>query len=237
MTSHQETTLFAAEMSEVSKVFQVGLEKITALSEVTFQFPVGSFTCIYGASGSGKTTLLRVLAGMTEPDSGEVRVDGRALSGMTSRDRAALRLHNIGFVFQANNLLPEFTAEENVALPLLARGARRDQARERALTALGRVDVLDVAQRQPHLMSGGQRQRVGIARALAGEQSLLLADEPTGALDTDNSRALFVLLRRLCDEHETSVVLATHDPLAQDFADCVETMVDGRLATGRVTVR
>lgn len=237
MTSDHLPGSMAAEIDEVFKTFYVGSEVIAALSGVSCQFAAGSLTCVYGASGSGKSTLLRVLAGMTTVDQGEVTVGGQALSGMSLHERAALRLRNIGFIFQANNLLPEFTAEENVALPLMARGESRDQARERALASLQRVDVGDVAQRLPHLMSGGQRQRVGIARALAGNQSLLLADEPTGALDTANSRSLFAIMRELCDVDATTVVLATHDPLAREFADRVVEIVDGRLAADAVPGR
>jgi putative ABC transport system ATP-binding protein len=219
-----------ARLESASKRFTVGDEVIVAVDGVSFGVASGEFACVYGASGSGKTTMVNILAGIDTADSGEVFVAGQSLSGRSESGRANIRLHNIGVVFQSNNLLPEFTAQENVALPLMVRGLSRAKADAVAEAALRSVGLPDLGDRPPERMSGGQRQRVGIARALAGEQGLLLADEPTGALDSENSRQLFGLLRHLCDDRGTAVVLATHDPLAQEFADSVYLMVDGVLA-------
>lgn len=216
-----------AKTDSASKRYQVGNESITAVDDASVAIDPGEFACIYGASGSGKTTLLNLLAGIEVADSGSVEVSGQPLTGSPESVRADLRLRAIGVVFQSNNLLPEFTARENVELPLRARGLTRARAGSRADAALDSVGLAGLGDRLPEQMSGGQRQRVGIARALAGDQPLLLADEPTGALDSDVSRQLFALLRALCDTRGTAVVLATHDPLARGFADSVYTMADG----------
>ena len=207
----------------------MGTEVVVAVNDVSFAVRHGEFACIYGASGSGKTTLLNLVAGIDVADSGEVRVGDEVVSGQSEGRRADIRLHHIGVIFQTNNLMPEFTAQENVALPLMIRGSSRASAATAALAALTMVGLSDLADRLPAAMSGGQRQRVGIARALAGEQALIVADEPTGALDSHNSTQLFELLRSLCDERGTAVVLATHDPLARNFADSTYLMVDGTI--------
>ncbi len=219
-----------ARLENVSKKFTVGEEVIVAVDAVTFEVVEGEFACIYGASGSGKTTLLNILAGIDTADSGEVSVAGHSLSRLSESARADNRLRNVGVVFQSNNLLAEFTAQENVALPLMVRGTGRAAANATARAALDSVGLAGLGERLPARMSGGQRQRVGIARALAGEQMLLIADEPTGALDSENSRALFALMRDLCEIQGAAVVLATHDPLAQEFAGSTYLMVDGVVA-------
>lgn len=216
-----------AQLRAASKAFTTGVDAVTALDSVDFDLDPGEVACIYGASGSGKTTMLNVLAGMETLDSGTVTVDGEDLTQRNEAQRADLRLHRVGVVFQSNNLLPEFTALENVVLPLLVKGHRRRVATLEASTALAAVGIEQLADRLPAQMSGGQRQRVGIARALAGEQRLLVADEPTGALDSENSRTLFELLRRRATSDGTAIVIATHDPIAQDYADSVFHMVDG----------
>lgn len=217
-------------LASVSKRYVVGQETLVAVDEVSLEVSAGEFVCVHGASGSGKTTMLNILAGIDTADEGEVIVAGQSLSNCSEGARADIRLQHIGVVFQSNNLLPEFTARENVALPLLVRRFKKDVAASAADAALSSVGLDGLGDRLPGLMSGGQRQRVGIARALAGDRSLLLADEPTGALDSANSRQLFELMRKLCDSRGTAVVLATHDPLAQGFADSVYRMVDGNLA-------
>lgn len=219
-----------ARVDSVSKRYRSGVEVVVAVDDASFTVCPGEFACVYGASGSGKTTLLNLLAGIEVADSGSVVVAGESLVGRSEAARADIRLHRIGVVFQSNNLLPEFTARENVALPLRVRGMARAEADASADTALGSVGLSGLGDRLPERMSGGQRQRVGIVRALAGGQPLLLADEPTGALDSENSRSLFGLMRALCDDRGTAVVLATHDPLAGEFADSVYGMVDGVVA-------
>lgn len=219
-----------ATLRGVRKSFAAGAEVVSALNGVDLDVRAGLFVCISGRSGSGKTTLLNMLAGLDVPDSGEVSVLGRRIERASEADRARLRLAHIGVVFQANNLLPEFTAAENIAIPLMARGWPRRQVEQAARDGLAAVDIAELADRVPAQMSGGQRQRVGIARALAGEQDVLLADEPTGALDSENSESFYRLLRRLCDERGLAAVLATHDSRASDFADETARIVDGALA-------
>lgn len=211
--------------------FRVGAETITAVDEVDLDVADGSFTCVYGASGSGKSTLLNLIAGLDTADSGEITVAGFAVTGASERSRAEIRLKAVGVVFQDHNLIAEFTAGENVYLSLLARRMSKADAIKEARAALDRVGIGNLFDRRPLEMSGGQRQRVGIARALVGGRRVLLADEPTGALDSENSRALFESIAGLCHELGVAAVVATHDPLAADFADTVLTMRDGRLST------
>lgn len=217
-----------ADLAGVHKTYRRGPERIRALADASIRVPAGRFVCIYGASGSGKSTLLGVMAGIDVPDSGRVRVVDAQMEQLSSSARAKIRLRLIGVVFQDDNLIDELSARENVALPLMARGVPYRQAVASADAELERLAVGDLAQRRPPEMSGGQRQRVGIARALAGEKRLLLADEPTGALDSANSALLFESIAELCRAHATAVV-ATHDPLARRFADEVWQMSDGTL--------
>lgn len=203
-------------------------EQITALDTVSLSIEQGSFVAIKGPSGCGKTTLLNAISGLEVPDSGSVRIKGTPIGGLSDKDRANLRLHLIGVAFQDNNLIPEFTCLDNVLLPLEVRGYSRADAHRAAEEALESMGVGGLAHRKPTQVSGGQRQRVGIARALAGDKPILVADEPTGALDSVNSTALFALIRNLCDGGLTAVV-ASHDATISQFADCTLTMRDGLL--------
>lgn len=211
------------------KRFQVGAETITAVDAVTLDVAAGCFACVYGASGSGKSTLLNLIGGLDVADAGSITVGGFEMTHTSERARANIRLQAVGVVFQDHNLIAEFTAGENVFLPLLARGVPRATAVEEASAALGLVGIRELFHRRPLEMSGGQRQRVGIARALVGGRRVLLADEPTGALDSENSRTLFRMIAGLCHDLGAAAVIATHDPLASEFADTVLTMRDGRL--------
>ena len=214
------------------KTFDTGVEQVHAVSSVDLEVGEGEFVCLYGASGSGKSTLLALVGGLLSPDQGEVSVGGRSLVGMSEDARADLRLETVGMVFQGDNVIMELTAAENVMLPLLARQIPPLQARTEALAALEPVGIADLADRSPREMSGGQRQRVGIARALVGDRRILLADEPTGALDSVTSRELFTLIRRLCDERGCTALVATHDPLGHDHAGRVMSMIDGKIDEG-----
>lgn len=189
----------------------------------------GDFVCVFGASGSGKSTLLNLLAGLDLPDSGEIQVGGEDVARLDESGRARLRLRTVGVVFQDHNLLEEFTAVENVALPLEALGASRKAAEKEAIDQLARVGLAGLENRFPQQLSGGQRQRVGIARALTGDRAVLLADEPTGSLDSAASTGIFALIRDLCDDGLLAVV-CSHDPLCRDFGHTVYEMRDGRLA-------
>lgn len=200
---------------------------VPALRGVDLSLLPGETVCLFGASGSGKSTLLNVLAGLDVPDAGRVAVAGVDVVRASEAERTALRLRSVGMVFQDSNLVAQFTAAENVELILRCQGA--SGPRRQAVALLGALGVGELADRRPSDMSGGQRQRVGIARALAGDRQVILCDEPTGALDRANSRALFELLRDLAREKQVGVLVATHDREAAEFADRVVTMVDGRV--------
>ncbi|MFN8074553.1 MAG: ABC transporter ATP-binding protein [Kineosporiaceae bacterium] len=196
----------------------------------------GSLVAVHGVSGSGKTTLLNLMAGLDVPSSGSVLVGGTDVGALTEDQRSRLRLTRVGVVFQEHHLIDEFTAVENVMLPLEVAGAKASEARVEALAALERMGLHGLAARYPCQLSGGQRQRVGICRALVGGRQVLLADEPTGALDSRNSLALLEILRGLSDQGAI-VVVATHDPMVTSFADVVLTMSDGALTVGEPQAR
>ncbi|RKF25567.1 ABC transporter ATP-binding protein [Micromonospora globbae] len=199
-----------------------------AARDVDFEARPGEFVCIYGASGSGKSTLLNLMAGLDLADSGEIQVSGIDVTTANESQRAQLRLETVGVVFQEHNLIEEFTAVENVALPSEARGVPAEAARSEATDQLRRVGLEGLDNRLPRQLSGGQRQRVGIARALTGQRAVLLADEPTGALDSAATQELFALIRSLCDQGVTAVV-CSHDRRCRDYADTRYEIIDGRL--------
>jgi len=188
----------ALELREVSKVYGEGAAEVHALRGVSLTVEPGALVAIMGPSGSGKSTMLTIAGSLEDATSGEVFVGGRALSSMSRNERARLRRRSIGFVFQNFNLLPGLTAAENVALPLELDGVAARRARKAGLRALDELGVADRAQRFPDELSGGERQRVAIARAVVGERRLLLADEPSGALDSVNAEAVMRLVRNAC---------------------------------------
>lgn len=238
LTSSQELlvsdglTRDAIVLQAVTRTFTSGVDVVTAVQDVGLRVGRGEFVCILGASGSGKTTLLNLLAGLDHPGSGSVQINGRELAGLPEGELTRLRLKEIGVIFQDHNLIEEFTALENVMLPLEVAGLLSGESHRLAGEQLAGVGLAGLEDRLPSQLSGGQKQRVGIARALVGGRQILLADEPTGALDSVNSRALFDVLRGVC-ERGACVVLATHDPLAQEYVDTVYTMNDGHLTRTR----
>ncbi|MBB5958621.1 putative ABC transport system ATP-binding protein [Saccharothrix tamanrassetensis] len=211
----------------VSRSFVSAAETVRAVRDADLTAHQGEFVCVFGASGSGKSTLINLIAGLDTADAGRILVGQADLGLLGESRRARLRLETIGVVFQDHNLIEEFTALENVALPLEALGVGRRAALRQASAQLARVGLGGLGDRVPSRMSGGQRQRVGIARALVGERRVLLADEPTGALDSRSSRELFELIRVLCDQGSLAVV-CSHDERCQELADTVYEMVDGR---------
>ncbi|MEW2386477.1 ABC transporter ATP-binding protein [Micromonospora sp. NPDC047707] len=219
-------TLLAVE--GVSRRFVTRSETVWAVREADLRARAGEFVCVFGASGSGKSTLLNLVAGLDQADEGRILVESTDVGRLNEDQRARLRLTSVGVVFQDHNLIEEFTARENVALPLEVTGVPFRGALAQADQQLARVGLEGLGGRLPSQLSGGQRQRVGIARALVGDRRVLLADEPTGALDSTNSRALFVLLRQLCDQG-TLAVVCTHDMMCREYADTVYEMVDGRV--------
>ena len=195
----------------LAKSFHQGEERVDVLNGLNCAVAAGERVAVVGRSGAGKSTLLHILAGLDEPDGGEVRVGGSRITRASAGDRARIRNRHMGFVYQLHHLLPEFTALENVAMPLRLRGAAAVEAREQGLDMLRSVGLADRARHRPAQLSGGERQRVAVARALVGRPDIVLADEPTGNLDKDNARQVFRLMCSLSDETGTAFVLVTHD--------------------------
>jgi putative ABC transport system ATP-binding protein len=215
-------------VKDVSKTYRLGKVDVTALAGVSLVVKAGEFLAVAGPSGSGKTTLLNLIGCLDTPTSGEVAIDGEAISGLSSGRRADLRARKLGFVFQTFNLIPVLTAWENVEYPLLLQRGRRD-ASARVRAALAHVGLADRARHRPPELSGGQQQRVAIARALVTEPALVLADEPTANLDSRTGHEIVELMRRLNRERGTTFVFSTHDPRIVNVADRVLEISDGRL--------
>ncbi len=213
---------------DLVKRFGMGTSAVDALRGVDVAFEPGSFTAIMGPSGSGKSTLLHILAGLDGPTGGWVEIDGTRLDGLNDRDLTLLRRRSVGFVFQAYNLLPVLTAEENITLPLRIGGERPD--REWLETLIEAVGLSDRRTHRPAEMSGGQQQRVAVARALVTRPAVVFGDEPTGNLDSTSSREILELLRRAVDDFGQTIVMVTHDPAAATIADRVVFLADGAVA-------
>ncbi|MGN6188121.1 MAG: ABC transporter ATP-binding protein [Conexibacter sp.] len=216
------------ELRDVVKRYTSGGEVVRAADGVSLAIAPGEVVALYGPSGSGKTTLLLIAAGMLEPDAGDVRFAGRSVVGL-SPDAGAHYRRSLGFVFQSFHLMPAVPAIDNATLKLLADGMSPAQARRAATTWLARLGLADRAHHPPERLSMGERQRVAIARALANDPQLILADEPTGNLDSVRSRQTLDMLSRLCRERGVGMLLVTHDDDAAHFADRVFDLRDGRL--------
>ena len=214
------------ELEAVTRVHGQGPTEVTALRAVSFSAYAGELVAVMGPSGSGKSTLLTLAGGLDSPTDGVVRVEGVDLAGLGQKGRAAMRRTSIGYVFQDFNLIPALTAIENVAMPRELDGASSRSARKAALAALAEVGIADLAQRFPDEMSGGQQQRVAIARAIVGERRLVLADEPTGALDSETGEEVLRVLRGRCDAGAAGV-LVTHEARHAAWADRVVFLRDG----------
>lgn len=213
----------------VTKSF--GREVVTkVLHGVDLELHAGEFTALVGPSGSGKSTLLNILGLLDRPTSGRILLQGRDTTGLDEKERTALRGRSLGFVFQFHHLLPAFTALENVLMPMLAaRGREEAGMRERAFALLEEIGLADRAAYGASKLSGGQQQRVAVARALVLDPPLVLADEPTGNLDTESGAQVFELLRRVSERHRTAFLVVTHDERIAARCDRVLTMVDGRI--------
>ena len=214
------------ELRRVSKVHGEGAAAVQALTDVDLAVQAGEMVAVMGPCGSGKSTLLTIAGGLEQPTSGEVLVEGAALAGLSAAGRARLRRRHVGYVFQDYNLLPGLTAAENVSLPLELDGLPARKAAAQARRALDELGLVDRAGSYPDELSGGQRQRVAIGRALVGRRRLLLADEPSGALDTRTGEGVMRLLRNAC-QHGAAAVLATHDAQLAAWADRVVFVRDG----------
>lgn len=221
--------MLAISCRDLRRVYDDNGVAVDAVAGITLDVPPGCFVAVIGSSGSGKTTLLNLMAGLDVPTAGTVEVLGINVGELSEDQRASFRLSSLGVIFQDNNLLGDFNGLENVMLPLQAQGMRHAQAKTLAVQAMERLSVGELASRRPHQMSGGQRQRVGIARALVGDKKILFADEPTGALDSENSNSLFDAFQKLSRDGVT-VVVVSHDPEVRRYADRVLEMRDGGLA-------
>jgi putative ABC transport system ATP-binding protein len=221
-------------LTEVSKIYERGGDHICGLDRVSLDVEAGAFCAFVGPSGCGKSTLLNLIAGLDMPTSGEIHLDGQSTARFGSDDWTTIRRQSIGIVFQAFHLVPGLTVEENVAFPLLLRGDQGRMVKERVVEALGLVGMTHRIEHRPGELSGGEQQRVAIARAMVHRPKVILADEPTGNLDSQHGAEIIVLLRRLVQQLHHTVLLVTHSAAAAEAADYIWTMRDGRLITRTV---
>ncbi|MBE2267072.1 MAG: ABC transporter ATP-binding protein [Anaerolinea sp.] len=221
------------QVRDLTRVYHSGSAEVHAVSSITLDLYPGEMTAVVGRSGSGKTTFLNLISGLDQPTSGEVIFDGEPLHSMGETQRLRLRQQKIGFVFQSFGLLPLLTAAENVGVPLRMRQLGAAERDARVTEALSWVGLLDRARHRPYELSGGEQQRVAIARALAVRPQVILADEPTGQLDSSTGRRILDLLRRLVGEAGITVVVVTHDPQTMDEADVIHELRDGELIDTR----
>mgnify|MGYP002770417168 FL=1 len=215
-------------LKEIYKIYQMGDETVHATDGITLDIYRGEFVAIVGKSGSGKSTLMNIIGALDVPTKGNYYIDGHDTSSMTDNELADIRNRMIGFIFQQYNLLPKLSILENVELPLLYQGVREPERKIRAMEELEKVGLKEKAKMRPIQLSGGQQQRVSIARALASRPSLILADEPTGALDSKTSREVLDIIKKLNDEGNT-IVMITHDPTIAVRAKRVVRIIDGKV--------
>ena len=224
-----ENTFF--EMTDIQKFYQMGDERMHVLKNINLSLRQGEYLSILGPSGSGKSTLMNIIGCLDVPTSGRYLLRGREVEGMTETELAQLRSSEIGFIFQNSQLLPRLTAQKNVELPLIYAGIAPRERRRRAEQMLDRVGLSDRRNHYPNQLSGGQQQRVAIARALVGNPSLLLADEPTGALDQKTGRQVMALFQELSAEGRT-IIMITHDTNIASYAKRIVHIIDGELTEG-----
>jgi putative ABC transport system ATP-binding protein len=218
-------------ISGVSKNYRMAAEEVHALRETNWEVRTGDAVAIMGPSGCGKTTLLNLLGGVDRPTTGKILIDGKDVAQMTERALEQHRLHRVGFVFQFFNLVPSITAFENLELPMVMAGMPEAECRARARQLLGLVGLEAKGQKRPEELSGGEQQRVAVALALANDPALILADEPTGNLDSANAAAIANLLKSLATEYGKTVVMVSHDPKTVEVFPTVHAMRDGRFTT------
>ena len=213
----------------VTRDFKAGQQTITVLHGIDLDVKAGELTFLVGESGSGKTTLISIMCGILWPTSGEVEVFGTDIYELSDNELVEFRLQNIGFIFQQYNLIPSIDAASNAAVPLIAQGLDRDEARERAVAMLEKLNIRDQASKLPNQLSGGQQQRVAIARALVHEPRLVVCDEPTAALDAASGRRVMDLLREVAVAKDRACIIVTHDNRIFDMADRILVLEDGKV--------
>ncbi|WP_455370739.1 ABC transporter ATP-binding protein [Petrachloros mirabilis] len=221
-------------LQNVSKVYERGGDRICGLDRVTLDIDEGDFCAFVGPSGCGKSTLLNLVGGLDRPTSGDIVIDGQSTANFVANDWTRLRRQSIGIIFQAFHLIPGLTVEENAAFPLLLRGEQGTAVQLRVAEVLALVGISHRKDHRPSELSGGEQQRAAIARAIVHQPKILLADEPTGNLDSRHGAEIIILLRRLVEEFRQTVLLVTHSAAAADSADYTWTMKDGRLVTRTV---
>ncbi len=219
----------AIQTINLQKDYGNGQLTVTALHNINIKFDSGEFVAVYGASGSGKTTLLNILGTLDKPTSGKVLIDGKDLCSLNEKGMVEFRRRKIGFIFQFYNLMPVLTAFENIELPLIISGVPKKEAQQRARDLLAAVGLDERANHRPDQLSGGQQQRVAVARALANKPTIILADEPTGDLDSVTGEQVMQLLLKLSKEQDTTVLVATHDVSILKLADRALRMKDGQI--------
>jgi len=222
------------ECSEVKKTYQQGKVEVEALRGVSISIEKGEFVALAGPSGSGKTTMLNIIGGLDSADYGSVVVEGNALNEMTQSQLADLRLHKVGFVFQAYNLIPVLSALENVEFVMLLQGVSGSERQERAKAILDDVGMEGLYNRRPAELSGGQQQRVAVARAIVSNPSIVLADEPTANLDSKNGRGLLELMQKMNEEKKVTFIFSTHDKMVMDYARRLVYLRDGQVADDQI---
>ncbi len=225
---------FPVSCHHLSKTYQQGQVNIPALVDVGLNIPKGDFVCLSGPSGSGKSTLLNLLSGLDTPTSGEIEIDGERVDKMSKSALANMRLHKIGFVFQAYNLIPVLSAQENVEFVMQLQGVSSKERAKKARAILKEVGLAGLENRRPGDLSGGQQQRVAVARAIVSEPSLILADEPTANLDSQTADALMQLLRTMNEEHSVTLLFSTHDKLVMDYSKRLIGLRDGHIESDEV---
>jgi len=231
----QSKQMSILEAHNVTREYQMKAETVRALSEVSVSIQRGEFAVILGTSGSGKSTLLNLFGGLDRPTGGDVLFDGKSLAPLSSREMSRYRLHSVGMIFQSFNLIPTMTARDNVSLALAFAGLNKSERRKRSLALLDRVGLLPRADHLPSELSGGEQQRVSIARAIANQPQVLLADEPTGNLDSNRAAEVIGLLDEMRQRDGKTIVLITHDQeLAARYATKIVRLKDGRVMEGGV---
>jgi putative ABC transport system ATP-binding protein len=219
----------AVRCSNIVKTYQAGDQKVVALGGINLDIAVGELMMLVGPSGCGKTTLISIIAGILDQNSGDCELFGENLQKLSSKDKLNFRAKNIGFVFQAFNLLPALNAAENVSVPLIINGVKRAEAEKKAVQILERVGLGERVKSRPSELSGGQQQRVAIARALIHNPRLIVCDEPTSALDHETGHKVMDLLKEVALHKDRALVIVTHDARIFEFADCIAQMDDGRI--------